>query len=119
TRRIVLGSPPKVFPIAGLRLGYLVAGRDVAQRLRESCEPWSVNVVAERVANACLEVAGDFVARSRALIAAERVHLSSALASVEGVHVFASSANFLMLEIVEDGRRGGFPQHMLSCGLAA
>jgi len=117
-RVIVLRSLTKVFAIAGLRLGYLVASRDVARRLREACEPWSVNVVAERVAEACLEVAEDFVARSRALITAARVHLSSALASVEGVHVFASSANFLMLEMAENGRAGGFARHMLSCGIA-
>jgi threonine-phosphate decarboxylase len=117
-RVIVLRSLTKIFTIAGLRLGYLVAGRDVAQRLREACEPWSVNVVAERVAEACLEVAEDFVASSRALITAERAYLSSALASVEGVHAFTSSANFLMLEMAEDGRAGGFAQHMLSCGIA-
>jgi threonine-phosphate decarboxylase len=117
-RVIVLRSLTKIFAIAGLRLGYLVAGRDVARRLREGCEPWSVNVVAERVAAACLDVAEDFVARSRALITAERAHLSRSLASVEGIHVLASSANFLMLEMADDGRAGGFARHMLSCGIA-
>ena len=72
---IVLRSLTKMFAIAGLRLGYLVAGRDAARRLREAIEPWSVNVVAERVGDACLDVADDFAARSRALIAAERAHL--------------------------------------------
>ena len=66
---IVLRSLTKMFAIAGLRLGYLVAGRDAARRLREAIEPWSVNVVAERVGNACLDVADDFAVRSRALIA--------------------------------------------------
>ena len=115
---IVLRSLTKMFAIPGLRLGYLVAGREVARRLREAIEPWSVNVVAERVGDACLEVADDFAARSRALIAAEREHLFRALASIDGIHAFMSSANFLMLELDENGRAIGFARHMLSRGIA-
>lgn len=115
---MVLRSLTKMFAIAGLRLGYLAANREVARRVREACEPWSVNVAAERVADACLEVGEDFAARSRALIAAERAHFFSALAPIGGIHVFASSANFLMLEVAENGRGGGFAQHMLSHGIA-
>ena len=115
---VVLRSLTKMFAIAGLRLGYLVAGRDVARRLREAIEPWSVNVVAERVGDACLDVAEDVVARSRALIATERAHLDSALASIEGIHTFVSSANFLMLEVDEHRRAIDFAQHMFSRGIA-
>jgi len=115
---IVLRSLTKMFAIPGLRLGYLVAHGDVARRLREAVEPWSVNVVAERVGAACLDVAEDFAARSRALIAAERTYLGCALASIEGIHIFASAANFLMLEVAERGRNPGFTQYMLSRGIA-
>jgi threonine-phosphate decarboxylase len=115
---IVLRSLTKMFAIAGLRLGYLAANREVARRLREACEPWSVNVAAERVGAACLEVAEDFAARSRALIAAERAQLCAALASIEGLHAFASCANFLMLEVAENGSAGGFARHLLARGIA-
>jgi threonine-phosphate decarboxylase len=115
---IVLRSLTKMFSIPGLRLGYLVAGRDVARRLREAIEPWSVNVVAERVGHACLDVAEEFAGQSRALIATERAYLFCALNSIEGIRVFVSSANFLMLEVAEAGRAIGFAQHMLSRGIA-
>jgi threonine-phosphate decarboxylase len=115
---IVLRSLTKMFAIAGLRLGYLVAAREVARRLREALEPWSVNVVAERVGDACLDVAEDFAARSRALITAERAHLHCALASIAGIHAFSSSGNFMMLEVAENGRATGFARHMLSRGIA-
>lgn len=115
---IVLRSLTKMFAIPGLRLGYLVAGRDVARRLREAIEPWSVNVVAERVGIACLDVAEEFAAQSRALIARERAQLFCALNSIEGIRVFVSSANFLMLEVAEAERAIGFAQHMLSRGIA-
>jgi threonine-phosphate decarboxylase len=118
SRVIVLRSLTKMFAIPGLRLGYLVAGRDVARRLREAIEPWSVNVVAERVGAACLEVAEDCAARSRALIETERAYLARALASIEGIHAFASCVNFLMLEAGERGRAAGFAQHMLARGIA-
>ncbi len=115
---IVLRSLTKMFAIPGLRLGYLVAGRDLARRLREAIEPWSVNVVAERVGHACLDAAEEFVAQSRALIATERAHLFRALSSIESIRAFGSSANFLMLEVVEPERAIGFAQHMLARGSA-
>jgi threonine-phosphate decarboxylase len=115
---IVLRSMTKMFAIAGLRLGYLVAGRDTARRLREAIEPWSVNVVAERVGNACLDVADDFAVRSRTLIASERTHLVGALNSIEGIRVYKSSVNFLMLEVAEHGHATRFAQHALSRGMA-
>jgi threonine-phosphate decarboxylase len=115
---IVLRSLTKMFAIPGLRLGYLVAGREVAHRLREAIEPWSVNVVADSVGLACLDVAEDFAAQSRTLIAAERVRLSRALNSIDGIRTYESFANFLMLEAAEDGRAISFAQHMFSRGIA-
>jgi threonine-phosphate decarboxylase len=117
-RVIVLRSLTKMFAIPGLRLGYLIAGRDVALRMREAIEPWSVNVVAERVGDACLDVAEEFAARSRALIEAGRAHLCRALATIEHLHAFASAANFLMLEVAENGRATSFARHMLSRDIA-
>jgi threonine-phosphate decarboxylase len=117
-RLIVLRSLTKMFVIPGLRLGYLVASRDVAHRLREAVEPWSVNIAAERVGDACLDVAEEFAARSRALIETERAHLCYGLASIERLHAFASTANFLMLEVAENGRATSFARHMLSRGIA-
>ncbi|HLJ44313.1 MAG TPA: aminotransferase class I/II-fold pyridoxal phosphate-dependent enzyme [Candidatus Binataceae bacterium] len=115
---IVLRSLTKMFAIAGLRLGYLVAGRDIARRLGEAIEPWSVNIVAERVGNACLDVADDFAMRSRTLIASERTHLVGALSSIEGIRVYKSSVNFMMLEVAEHGHATRFAQHTLSRGIA-
>ncbi|HLK87330.1 MAG TPA: aminotransferase class I/II-fold pyridoxal phosphate-dependent enzyme [Candidatus Binataceae bacterium] len=115
---MVLRSLTKIFAIAGLRLGYLVAGSESAHRLREAQEPWSVNIVAERVALACLETEAEFVAQSRRLIESERAYMTDALASVEGLRVFSSCANFLMLEVSELQRPVTFAEHMLGQGIA-
>ena len=60
-------------------------------------EPWSVNAVAERVGIACVDVAGEYIARTRELIARERGYLSIGLAQNPHLRVFPSAANFLML----------------------
>jgi threonine-phosphate decarboxylase len=107
-----------MFAIAGLRLGYLVAGSEAAQRLREAQEPWSVNIVAERVGVACLESEAGFIAESRRLIETEREYMTDALASLGGLRVFSSCANFLMLEASELQRPVTFAEHMLAQGIA-
>jgi threonine-phosphate decarboxylase len=117
-RIIVLRSLTKMFAIPGLRLGYLVAGREVAGRLREAYEPWSVNAVAARVAHACLDVAEEHGERGRALVVAEREYLSGALGALDGLRVFASAANFLMFEVADEPRRSTFARHMLMHGIA-
>lgn len=117
-RVIVVRSLTKMFAIPGLRLGYLVAGREVAGRLREACEPWSVNAVAVRVAHACLDVAEEHTERARALVAAERQCLCGALAAIDGLRVYASAANFLMLEVDSEPPRRSLARHMLMHGIA-
>lgn len=117
-RVIVLRSLTKMFAIPGLRLGYLVAGREVAGRLREACEPWSVNAVAARVAHACLDVAEEHAERGRMVVAAEHNYLAGALAAFDRLRVFASAANFLMVEVESEPRRRSFGHHMLMHGIA-
>jgi threonine-phosphate decarboxylase len=117
-RVVVLRSLTKIFAIPGLRVGYLVAARETAQRMRAACEPWSVNVVAAHVARACLEVGDEYAQRSRALVAAERAYLSDALGAIDGLSVFASAANFLMFEVGNERHPGSFARHMLAHGIA-
>ncbi len=117
-RVIVLRSLAKTFAIPGLRVGYLIAGRELAGRLREACEPWSVNAVAARVAHACLDVAEQHAGRARVLVAGEREYLVNALAALDGVRVYASAANFLMFELPGEPRRCSFARHMLAHGIA-
>jgi histidinol-phosphate/aromatic aminotransferase/cobyric acid decarboxylase-like protein len=100
---IVLRSMTKVFAIPGLRLGFAVAGAPSVTRLRAMLEPWSVNVVAERVGIACVAVANEYIARTRELIARERGYLSRGLAQNPRLQVFPSAANFLMLAASENG----------------
>jgi threonine-phosphate decarboxylase len=115
---IVFRSLTKIFAIPGLRIGCLVAAPEIIRRLRRHFEPWSVNVVAERVAIACLNGADEFVRRTAAIVAMERARLFERLSSFPRLHAFPSAANFLMLEVEEDARGETFGDFMLRKGFA-
>ncbi len=117
-RMVVLRSLTKSFAIPGLRLGCVIADREVAAALRDAIEPWSVSVVAESVGLACLDVADEYLKRTREVVAAERAYLSSQLARVSGVRVYPSVANFLMIAVAQESYPGEFGEHLLRCGIA-
>ena len=99
---IILKSMTKFFGIPGLRLGYLIARGDTVTRINKHKEPWSVNVLAQRVGAACLED-HYFYANSRQLVSRERHYLHTQLNGIEGLRAYGSSANFLLLKIVKNG----------------
>ncbi|MBF6569422.1 MAG: pyridoxal phosphate-dependent class II aminotransferase [Candidatus Binataceae bacterium] len=117
-RLIVLRSLTKVFAIPGLRLGYAVAHPEVIARLRNMIEPWSVSIVAERVASACLKAADDFIHSTRELIAIERAYLSDSLSGLAGITVAPAVANFFMIEVAAEKSVGAFGRHLLDRGIA-
>ncbi len=115
---IVLRSLTKIFALAGLRIGYAVAHPQLIGRLRDSIEPWSVNTAAEAAASACLDVAQDWIARTRRLVISERCRIETALAASARIRPIPSSANFVMAQVAEDAP-GDFARHLQSRGLAA
>lgn len=114
---IVLRSLTKIFAIPGLRLGFAVANREIAERMRDALEPWSVNVAAERVGAACLDHAAGYIARTHALIARERAFVSGELARTPRLRPFPSAANFLMLA-ADENAPGAFGNFMHERGIA-
>ncbi len=118
SRIIVLRSLTKIFAIPGLRLGYIVAHHNTVQRLREGLEPWSVNVVAEEVGIACMEVAPEFVGRTRSFVAEERTRLCAELAPNPRLQVIPSVTNFQMIKITNEAAPGDFVRHLMASGIA-
>jgi adenosylcobyric acid synthase len=100
---VVVRSLTKVWALAGLRAGYLLAPPPLAAALRAARQPWSVNALACAALAAC---AGDAAtpARVAAEVAAARDELAAGLAGLPGVTVWPSAANFLLLR-VPDGPR--------------
>jgi histidinol-phosphate/aromatic aminotransferase/cobyric acid decarboxylase-like protein len=100
---VVVRSLTKLWSLAGIRAGYLLAPADVVERLAAHRQPWSLNTLACAALAVC---AGDreTPARVAAEVASARSELVEALRLLPGVRVWPSAANFLLLR-VPDGPR--------------
>ena len=110
---IVLLSATKNWAIPGLRLGFAVAVRAAAERLRRALPPWSVNSLAQAVGCAALaDVA--YLERSREQVAQWRGELAAWLSQMRGLQVFPGEANFLLVRSETEG----LPTRLLRRGIA-
>ena len=98
TNLIVLKSMTKFYGIPGLRLGYLIAHGKTVARINKHKEPWSVNVLAQRVGEVCLKDR-KFSALTREFVARERNYLYTQLNGINGLRAYDSSANYLLLKV--------------------
>ncbi len=98
---VVVRSLTKVCALAGLRLGYAVAGPERAERLRAHLPPWSVNALAQAAGLVVLEDA-EFLAETHSWLAQTRpVFLERLRASSACIEPLPSEANFVLLRLKE------------------
>lgn len=102
---VVVRSLTKLWGLAGLRVGYLLAEPHVVERLREQQPLWSVSAPALAAAAACtrseaVEAATNIAAQT----AADREGFVSQLATVPGVTVSPGArANFVLIRVPNGG----------------
>jgi histidinol-phosphate aminotransferase len=96
-RVVVLRTFSKIFGLAGLRLGYLLADPDLVRYLNSVQEPFNVNRAALAAGVASLGRPGE-VAERRDLAARARERLAGALVA-GGMAPVPSSANFVLVEL--------------------
>ena len=94
---VVLRTFSKIYGLAGLRIGYGVADRELASYLERARHPFNVNRLAEAAAVAALDDA-EHAERSRAVNADGMAYLSRELPAL-GVEVWPSDANFVLARI--------------------
>ncbi|MGK5691524.1 histidinol-phosphate transaminase [Streptomyces sp. URMC 128] len=92
---LVLRSFSKSYGLAGLRIGFALAPRDVARTLRNRLLPFSVSTVAEAAARAALDHRPE-VLQHTARVIRERERMTQELRD-QGWAVVPSEANFLWL----------------------
>ena len=92
--------------------------KNILATLRESLEPWSTNVVAERVGIACLDDADETIQRTRQFVTAERAYLVEELSHLQRLRVFPSVANFVMVEALNERQQHEMATFMLHRGIA-
>jgi len=95
---VILRSLTKIFSLAGLRCGYLLADSELVERLRYHQEPWNVNSLAIAAAR---EALADqlFQEKTCRFIARERDFLQQHLARIPFLQIFPSQANYLLIKL--------------------
>jgi histidinol-phosphate aminotransferase len=92
----VLRTFSKIYGLAGLRVGYAIAGRELASYLERARHPFNVNVIAEAAALAALDD-HEHVERARRTNADGFEFLTRELRRL-GLQTWPSDANFLLAE---------------------
>ncbi len=100
---VVLRSLTKIWGLAGLRAGYLLAAGDLVERLGAHRQPWSVSEPALTAIETCLPDS-PLLGGVAAEVAAAREDLRGRLAGISQVKTWPAQANFLLIE-VPDGER--------------
>jgi len=94
---IVLRTFSKGFGLAGFRVGFCVANRDVIERLKGAGQPFPVSSIAQKAAVLALEDRR-FMKKTKEFMEKERVFLTKEL-SLRGFRVVESEANNLLVEV--------------------
>ncbi len=91
---VVLRTFSKAYGLAGLRVGYLVANKELVDCMRVVKAPYNVGVLPEAIAVAAL-AKQDWVEQGVRIVAESRAQLADAL-QARGFQVAPSHANFLL-----------------------
>jgi histidinol-phosphate/aromatic aminotransferase/cobyric acid decarboxylase-like protein/adenosyl cobinamide kinase/adenosyl cobinamide phosphate guanylyltransferase len=98
---VVVRSLTKLWSLAGVRAGYLLAPPGIAGAVRVARQPWSVNGLACAAlaawARRTVVPGGAEASAIAGRVAAARAGLAEGLAALPGVRVWPSAANFLLL----------------------
>jgi histidinol-phosphate aminotransferase len=101
---VILHTFSKIFGLAGLRVGYGMAHREIVQALDKVRQPFNVDSLAQVAAAASLRQPGRMRER-REWVAAERDRLATRLGAI-GVACHPSQANFLLVDVTRLGIPG-------------
>ena len=96
---IVLQSLSKMFCIPGLRVGFCVAPKQMADAVSRHSPPWAVNAPAQQAVAwiaGHAEVAAEHVARTRQFLETERAAFLHQLEGVPELQVFPGRATFML-----------------------
>jgi histidinol-phosphate aminotransferase len=98
---VVVRSLTKLWGLAGIRAGYLLAPPHTAQALRAARQPWSVNSLACTALDAWANHGADHATHRAQRLATTRERLAATLAALPGLRVWPSAANFLLLQVAD------------------
>ena len=113
---LVIHSLTKFYALAGVRLGAVVGHPSVISRIQEMKEPWTVNGMAEKMAELLLRCT-DYDQETHALIKRERNRMHRALEDLQGITAYPSAANFILCQWLYTDDLDDLLRPLLSQGL--
>ena len=93
----VVQSLTKIFAIPGLRLGFAVAEKNLAEKLNAAKDVWNVNFLAQKAGVAALSDE-KFFSDTRNWLQAEKNFFVERLKKIPRLQVFEPTANFVLLK---------------------
>ena len=94
---IVARTFSKAYGLAGARVGYMIANREVTKMIEKTYMPYHMNVLSLATADIVYQMRDEFVPRIQMMIA-ERKRISEQLKNLNGVTVYPSSTNFVLIK---------------------
>ncbi|SFM59365.1 pyridoxal phosphate-dependent aminotransferase [Thermodesulforhabdus norvegica] len=98
---MVIRSLTKFFSLPGLRIGYIVAGADIINKLRLFVPPWSVNIFAQHAAVFCLKDRS-FVDKTLSFFDREKKRVKEKLLEIRGIESSPFAANYVLIRLKEE-----------------
>lgn len=92
---IVVKSLTKIYSIAGLRIGFLVASAEIANKFRKILPLWNVNGLAIEIAKSML-MEQDLIERTKRYVCMERNYLVVSMSKFRKLKVYNGEANFFL-----------------------
>ncbi len=92
----VLRSFTKSFALAGIRIGYAAAHKQIIEILQKIRIPWSVNSLALAAANAALKDRS-YITKSNLVIKRELCYLTENINKLDGLYCTKSATNFILI----------------------
>ena len=100
---IVLNSMSKIFRISGLRIGFIIASKNIIEKLTHYSLPWSVNTLAQIAVRYLMEHEAEvnaFIDHTQKLIETERTRFAEKLKSVSDIKLFPSTTSFILAKLL-------------------
>ncbi|TWI71220.1 histidinol phosphate aminotransferase [Desulfobotulus alkaliphilus] len=99
---LILRTFSKAYGLAGIRVGYGVMAKEVAQWLHRVRQPFNVNLLAQAAACAALDDV-DFLNRTKALVRDGKTWLFARLEEM-GLRAHETEANFFLIDVKREGK---------------
>jgi len=108
----VLRTLTKFFALPGLRIGYVIAHKEIINKLKQHQPPWSTNSLAQFSAEASINDKA-YIEKTYHLIEKERNYLFAELSGIKSLKPYPSAANFILIKIEKSTLTSVFLRRLL------